>query len=261
MKDGVVLKRTMVQIWARWLIVAGVFLTLGILVIFAGVSEQVSEEGYDDFEEVAFGKSGSFETDDPPRRWIHVFADEWFSCDSESKALYVIEFSLEDSNGTSVVPEDYVCNNQNEDWLVMSIKMNYSGDTYTYESTTMVSIVAADISASEVSEIQETASVIAGIGCWIMCFSIPMFIIGTISGLKGRKGEEVVLSQTPVVANQRNSKGYRKTSTGFYMPSPPPKEAEQPTSSTEEQTVQGDEAASNGQEMSTPWANLEDINE
>ena len=255
----------MVQIWARWLIVAGVFLTLGILVIFAGVSERVGEEGYDDFEEVAFGKSGSFETDDPPRRWIHVFSDEWFSCDSEAKdgeAMFsAIEFSLEDSNGTSVVPEDYVCNNQNEDWLLMSIKMNYSGDTYTYESTAMVSIVAADISASEVSEIMETASVIAGIGCWIMCFSIPMFIIGTISGLKGRKGEEVVLSQTPVVANQRNSKGYRKTSTGFYMPSPPPKEAEQPTSSTEEQTVQGDEAPSNGQQMSTPWANIEDINE
>lgn len=222
-------------------------------------AEQSGMEGFDEFEEVTTEKSGSFTNDNPPREMIHIYSEEWYSCDQGSRDR--IDFSITDSNGTSVVPDDWVCEGGGNNWLVMTVQTNGSEETYTFTSNYLVRIVTADLEAEEVDKIEDYASVTKGVGCYLMCFSIPLFIIGIKKGRRSAAGESVTIASTPLTANQGTSTGYKKTSTGFYMPSPPPKQVDVQASSDAELIMQGDEATSNDAGIAAPWANINELDD
>ena len=253
-------ERTVATKWAVYITAGGILVVFGILMLSIAEDERSGMEG---FEEVTTEKSGSFTNDNPSRRMIHIYSEDWYSCDQgiSSSGKGRLEFTITDSNGTSVVPEDWVCNSSQNNWLVMTVQTNGSEETYTFTSNYLVRIVTADIGAEEVDRIEEIASFNAGIGCYLMCFSIPLFIIGIKKGRRSAAGESVTITSTPVISNQTGSGGYKKTSTGFYMPSPPSKQVDVPASSDAERIMQDDEATSNDAGIAAPWANINELNE
>ena len=250
-----VLETNMAEKWAGFLTVGGLIF---ILAFFLLASTGVGEE-HDSYETVSNGYEGQFETRDPPRDWIHVFAESWFSCEGNDRK---ISFTIVNSSGDSAVPEDWVCSNSKPGSLLMEIKLNGIQDSFTYTSSHEVTIYTADIQAIEVNEHLDDSSFYAGIACYMLCCSIPIIIFGIISAFKSQKGKTVTYS-TPGVVTSGTSEEYSKTSSGFYMPAPPPKIVQQTESDENNPAVKGSEIepAPEPSQPSVPWENIEELNE
>ena len=245
----------MAEKWVGYLTVGGSIFILAFFLL-AGTN---STEGQDGYETVSNGYEGQFETGDPQREWIHVFVESWFSCEGQDRK---ISFTIVNSSGDSVVPEDWVCSNSKPGSLLMEIKLNGIQDSFTYTSSHEVTIYTADLQAIEVHEHLDNSSFYAGIACYMLCCSIPILIFGIISAFKSQKGKTVTYSTAGVVTSG-TSEGYSKTSSEFYMPAPPPKIVQETESDENNPAVKGPEVepVPEPSEPSVPWGNIEELNE